>query len=252
MRPRASNQIPARSGHVRIVGGWFVMTVLVSATFVGLSLWQCRRAAETRALKALWEDHTTLKKFDPVGAAVYPEAVLYRRVTIQGVLMGERQLLIDNQIAQGRVGYHVLTPLHVVASDTVLLVNRGWVAAPLDRSRRPVIDQPTGIVTVRGILDHFPRVALRLPGADVPQGAWPKVVQLIDPIHIRDSLQSSTVLPWQLLLDPTAPDGYLRDWHKDQFNPARNISYAVQWLLFAALAWGMFVRFRLSHRNQSR
>jgi surfeit locus 1 family protein len=45
-----------------------------------------------------------------------------------------------------------------------------------------------------------------------------------------------------VLLDPQAPDGYVRDWHPPGMSPARHWSYAIQWWSFAALAlvlWGV-------------
>jgi surfeit locus 1 family protein len=39
-----------------------------------------------------------------------------------------------------------------------------------------------------------------------------------------------------LLLDPGAPQGYVRDWHPPGLAPLRHLSYALQWWCFAALA----------------
>jgi surfeit locus 1 family protein len=37
-----------------------------------------------------------------------------------------------------------------------------------------------------------------------------------------------------VLLDPTAADGYVRDWQPPGLPPARHWAYAIQWWLFAA------------------
>jgi surfeit locus 1 family protein len=37
-----------------------------------------------------------------------------------------------------------------------------------------------------------------------------------------------------VLLDPTAADGYVRDWQPPGVPPARHWAYAIQWWLFAA------------------
>jgi cytochrome oxidase assembly protein ShyY1 len=36
-----------------------------------------------------------------------------------------------------------------------------------------------------------------------------------------------------VLLDPSAADGYVRDWRPPGLPPARHLAYAIQWWLFA-------------------
>jgi surfeit locus 1 family protein len=42
---------------------------------------------------------------------------------------------------------------------------------------------------------------------------------------------------FQLLLDPAAPEGYVRDWAPPADRADRNLAYAVQWFGLAALAF---------------
>jgi cytochrome oxidase assembly protein ShyY1 len=44
------------------------------------------------------------------------------------------------------------------------------------------------------------------------------------------------VLHFQLLLDPTAPHGFVREWEPATDRADRNIAYAVQWFGLALLA----------------
>jgi surfeit locus 1 family protein len=45
----------------------------------------------------------------------------------------------------------------------------------------------------------------------------------------------------QLLLDPAAPLGYVRDWHVGGMAPTRHLAYALQWWAFGGLALGLYL-----------
>ena len=60
-----------------------------------------------------------------------------------------RQILIDNKVAAGRAGFHVVTPLSL-ADGRVVLVNRGWIAQTASRAVLPEAPPPPGVVTVQG------------------------------------------------------------------------------------------------------
>jgi len=53
--------------------------------------------------------------------------------------------------------------------------------------------------------------------------------------------------PRILLLDPGAPDGYLREWQPPGLPPLRHWSYALQWWAFAVAA--VVIWFVLSWRK---
>ena len=48
----------------------------------------------------------------------------------------------------------------------------------------------------------------------------------------------SPVFDYQVLLDPGAPEGYVRDWRAPGVAPERHLSYAGQWLALAVGAFG--------------
>lgn len=222
-------------------GVWTLVLVLAATfLFFMLSAWQWRRAEQREALRARWEDHSTPVVLDPAQVAETPDFVLYRAVMAEGRYAAERQLLLDNRTRRGAVGYEVLTPLYLPQGD-VLLVNRGWVPLGKTRATRPRVDVTGPDGMVQGRLDHFPRVGLRLSGSEEPQPPWPAVVQLVDPDRLS-ALYGARVLPLQLLLDPRAPQGYVRDWRKDHIDPQRNRGYAIQWLAFAVLTWVFYLR----------
>lgn len=101
------------------------------------------------------------------------------------------------------------------------------------------IRQPS--VRITGMVDRFPRVGLKLEGAEIPSAGWPAVVQLVDPARIGERL-GYPVLPYQVLADDTAAEAYTRAWKETRLDPGKNLGYALQWFLFAAVALVLYVR----------
>ena len=125
--PRMPMMISAR----RFRPTWWgvALTVAGCAAFISLGNWQTRRAQEKRALAAKVDaalNGPPLKlPPQPVAATDYA----LRRVVAQGEFVPEHTVFLDNKIHQGRVGYEVVTPLHLADSPLHVLVDRGWVPA---------------------------------------------------------------------------------------------------------------------------
>ncbi|MGZ8216508.1 SURF1 family protein [Methylomagnum sp.] len=213
----------------------------VLAVFVNLGLWQLRRADEKTALM----DARELRGQDaPVrlsGAEASPDDLRYRRVVVSGEYDAAHQFLVDNQIHEQRPGYHVLTPLRLEGGNAAVLVNRGWVPVGADRTRLPAVALQATHAEISGVADHFPGVGLKLKGAEIPAPGWPAVVQLPEPAPLAERL-GYPVLPYQVLLDPSADEGYVRAWREVRLTPEKNRGYALQWFLFALVATIIYLR----------
>ena len=175
------------------------------------------------------------------GAETAADALRYRPVEVSGAYDPDHQFLVDNQVRGGKPGYLVLTPLRIAGTGMAVLVNRGWVPLGADRARKPEVGFDTQAVHVSGIADYFPRVGFKLRGAEIPGPGWPSVVQVPEPGPLAERL-GYPVLPYQVLLDPAAPDGYVRAWHEVSPDPGKNRGYALQWFLFATVAAVLYVR----------
>src|SRR5712692_1841932 len=105
------------------------LALAACAAGIALGNWQSRRAEEKRALGARLE-----------------------QVSVQGVFVAGRTVLLDNKTRRGRVGYEVVTPLKLGDSMHVL-VNRGWI----ERERISELRTPAGEVRIEGIaLERLP------------------------------------------------------------------------------------------------
>lgn len=162
-------------------------------------------------------------------------------VTAQGVWLPDSTIYLDNKIYQQRVGYQVLTALQLDGSRSVVLVNRGWAAAPRLRSDLPVVATPSGHVSLVGFARKFEDKVFEF-GQPEPEGpVWQHVRE-------QDYRQRSRldVLPFIVLQSDGLPagavaDGLVRDWNdiRSPDNPAwRHIGYAIMWVVFALMALG--------------
>jgi surfeit locus 1 family protein len=202
---------------------------------------QLHRAEEKEALIALRQRQAKTPALALSELPAPPDELRYRNVTARGVYDAGHQFLLDNQVHAGQVGYFVLTPLRLAGSDHAVLVNRGWVPAPPERTVLPPVTVREASVDVRGTVDHFPSTGLRLSGAEVPAPGWPAVVQLIDAPTLS-TLLGYPLLPYQVLLEVSQAEGYVRDWKPANVDPGKNRGYALQWFAFAATLAFLFVR----------
>lgn len=220
-----------KTGRTVFKPGWIptLAVVLIVPVLLSLGFWQLGRADEKRALS----DRQKVRQIEPairlMGEQGSLEELRYRNVEVSGRYDTEHQFLIDNQVANGVVGFFVLTPLRIDRSRAVL-VNRGWIPMGRDRAELPDISLGITDVDVTGMVDHFPSVGYRLQGAEIPTDGWPAVVQVVDEKVLSDRLGYS-LLPDQILLDPQHEGGYLRQWKPaaPRMTPEKHVGYAFQW-----------------------
>jgi len=213
----------------RWLGPWWA--VLLAATGVAIGgtagLWQLGRAAEKRELEARFAAGGAAGALQQLVASEAAPRFRYRTVRLTGRYDPDHQLLLDNISYAGRPGYQVLTPF--TAAEGTVLVNRGWVPASGDRRILPDIAVDGGPREIAGRIEWLPRpgIALAAPSPP-PEAPWPR--RLLFPTSGQASAQLGIALrEYQLLLDPAAPDGYVREWHPGGMGPDRHMAYAVQW-----------------------
>ena len=128
--------------------------IAVVAVCVTAGLWQRDRMQQKLALRAQIE---TASRSEPVAMPRVTDwaAWRFRPVRATGEFDAAHQILLDNRIRAGRVGYDVVAPLRL-ADGRVVLVERGWVAAGATRADIPDAPPPRGEVTVVGRINQPP------------------------------------------------------------------------------------------------
>lgn len=210
----------------------FVVMLLV-ALCLGMAWLQLWRA-ETRGAK--FEREQAALASTPISLSPQQrgrENLLDRAATARGRWLPAKTLYLDNKIYRGRAGYHVLTPLQLSGSEVVVLVNRGWIAAPRLRSELPSVPSATGEIEVSGVTRSFETRIFELQDT-LPQGAIWQHVREAD--YRRHS--GLDALPVLLLQTDAQADGLIRDWGSPA-NPAyKHYGYMAMWLVFALMAAG--------------
>jgi surfeit locus 1 family protein len=210
-----------------------VATVLLLPVLVGLGFWQLRRADEKRLLIEQYErGANTVQLLNATTADKLPPQ---QEITTRGKYDGSHQVLLDNMPSPKRVvgagpGYEILTPLQL-DDGAIVLVNRGWVPLGRTRAELPAIPVGTDSRSVRGRFVELSRPGFRMGSPDT-QTSWPRVLNYPNSDDLR-KLYGSKLLTRIVLLDPSEPDGFDRDWSArltfGEFGPERHIAYAIQW-----------------------
>lgn len=213
----------------RWLGPWWAVLLAAAGVAIGSSagLWQLGRAAEKRDLEARFAAGGAAGALQQLVASEAAPEFRYRTVQLTGRYDPEHQLLLDNISHERQPGYQVLTPF--TTDGGTVLVNRGWVPANGDRRILPDIAVHGGTREIVGRIEWLPRPGIELAAVVPPPDApWPR--RLLFPTSAEASAQLGVSLrDYQLLLDPDAADGYVREWRPGGMEPGRHTAYAVQW-----------------------
>jgi surfeit locus 1 family protein len=134
-----------------------IAALIALALTVYLATWQQGRASEKRLLQATFDQRASDGPVTLMADTRDADQLRYRQARATGRWDARGQIFIDNKFdTLGRVGYHVMTPLKLVdgglASETRVLVNRGWAARGPRYPVPPEMPVPEGVVSVSGMV----------------------------------------------------------------------------------------------------
>ncbi|MBV9882018.1 MAG: SURF1 family protein [Sphingomonadaceae bacterium] len=208
---------------------------LASILFAGLAIWQVERRSEKLALIEAVTQRLHAPPAAAPGPADWPQITsagdAYRPVRIGGVFLHERETLVQAATGLGP-GYWVLTPLRTEAGWTVL-VNRGFVPADAPGRALRRAGEPTGPVTVTGLLRITEPGGAFLHANDPAHDRW----YSRDVAAIAAARGLGTVAPY--FIDAAAGQG---DPHQPRGGltvvsfPNNHLQYALTWAALAALS----------------
>jgi surfeit locus 1 family protein len=206
-----------------------IIYILVLLGLIGLGFWQLDRAEVKRSLlqQQQMQVATVLEfKSDSEDNA---DKLRYKPIIAHGHYDITAQFLCDNQIVNGKAGYFVLTPFILAGGKKAVLVNRGWVVANPNRHILPNVRMKTLPTVIKGRINKFPSVGIKLAGAETPTNTVPAVVQVVDSQVLAKKLGYS-LFSFQVELDPATAEGYKREWlNNTLMPPEQHIAYAMQW-----------------------
>jgi cytochrome oxidase assembly protein ShyY1 len=241
---------PAWLALIAVVIGFVVLAVTV------LAPWQFDREADREAQQAAIDAASALPPV-PLGEVVAPGQGVeaddaWARVELTGSYLPAAEALVRLRVVDGKPAFEVLTPFRT-SDGRLLTVGRGSVTAPDVRVVPDFAAPPEGTVTIEG--------RLRVDESD-PQDRPVLTTEGHRQLYAADSraLAAATGLalePGYVALAPDQP-GVLTPLPVEPGTggaPFTNLSYALQWLTFGAialfaLAW--FVRLELLQRRGER
>jgi len=203
-----------------------------------LGFWQLDRAGQKRVvheqylaqIQAAELDLNTFSNLRNDNA----DGLMWRQVKITGRFDPDFQIMLDNQISNGKTGYFILTPFVAAGGEDRVLINRGWLAAPADRKTVPVISTPAEEITIHATVAAPPATGLFLGGESIETlVAGIYRAQRID-IGEISALMRKHLPPYVLRLEPASPHGFVREWPAPGSGEAKHLGYAFQWFVLAA------------------
>lgn len=240
---------------------WILTTLLVIAgvgVLIRLGIWQLDRLAwrksfNERASTQMAAPLLDLNREIPTDDLYDME---YRSVQVSGVYDFSQEVLLRNQVWEGRLGYRVLTPLLVEGKPQAVLVDRGWI--PFDEAAYPErlkFEEP-GRVTLVGMIRR-PQEKAEIGGVPDPTlapgenrlEAW----NVVNVMRIGQQSGLDLLPVWiQQAPDPRWVGMPYRALPEIEITEGPHMGYALQWFTFAAilgLGYPVFLRRQLHPRR---
>lgn len=210
-----------------------VLALAAAAGCIRLGFWQLDRLAARRARNAVIAERL---QAPPAPLAELPGdtgAMRYRRVSTRGRYDFARELVLTNRARNGSPGVNLVTPLRVPGSDTLVLVNRGWVYSPDGTTLRLEDWREPDSAAVAGYVE--PLVSGRGSGSIAGR---PAALRWLDREEVARRL-GAPVAPFVIMqTEGGAPagDSVPPRLTLPRVEEGAHLGYAVQWFSFAAIA----------------
>ena len=215
------------------------------AVTASLGRWQLSRATQKETLQHQIHQGEIRETIDTkeLLATQSIATEMYRPVTLRGTWLARYTVFLDNREMDEKAGFFVVTPLRLEHSDTVILVQRGWVLRNfLDRTALPEVDTPAGPVQVSGRIAPPPSKLFEFKGPDTGV-----IRQNLDLPQFR--VETGLPLLGVTVLQTGAPsEGLQRNWPPVNSGVETNYGYAFQWFSMSALIAILYVWFQIVRR----
>ena len=211
-----------------------IFFVFFAVLFFSLGLWQIERGQAKTSILVEFEDN--LKK---TPTSLNYESKKWDRIYIKGKWDNSKQILVDNVINRGVAGYKVLTPLRIMETNQLILVDRGWIKQNKFRDILPNIELVEGDEVISGILE-YPELGLVLSD-DLVSKEWPKISQTKN-LEVLSKEYDEVIYPMILLADPILKNSleYIKITPTNM-TPIKHYGYSAQWFLMFVVLCLMYL-----------
>jgi len=216
------------------------------ALLIGLGVWQLKRLEWKQGLIAQIEARTkgppiTLE--DAVALAGQGRDPSYYRVRVDGRFHHAKERYLY-AVSEGRVGWHVITPLETEDGD-IVLVDRGFVPDELKDPSARALGQVENVVTVIGIARSPETQTLFTPDNEpkVNRWFWRDLAGMARSMFPAGTID---VAPFFLEADKSKVPGFWPEGGQTRLEiPNNHLQYAITWFLLGAcllIVYGLYVR----------
>ncbi|MFP6801996.1 MAG: SURF1 family protein [Pseudomonadales bacterium] len=219
-------------GRVLIRVNWFIVAgiVLIAAGFIRLGIWQLDRASEKMALQTAMQQEQQKEAINIEDIILTRDGTIPNlHVTLAGEYINEKSFLLVPQSYNGQLGFGVITPFRLQNSNRIVLVDRGWITVASGAQLN------FGLVV--GTRQLTAQIHLRSgsPGSDErpDTSSWPVQIRRLD-VDVISEILGEDLFPYPVRLNEDQPGVLIRHWTAVTANSNANISYAIQWFVFAA------------------
>jgi surfeit locus 1 family protein len=235
------------------LAGLTALTLCLLALLVGLGVWQIQRLAWKEGLIAEIETRTKAPPVDlpeAIATARSGSDVSYLRVKADGHFLNDRERYLF-AVADGTVGWDVITPLKTADGD-VLLVNRGFVPDALRDPSSREQGEPEGLVTVTGLARTPETQGSFTPDNEPARNRWfwrdlPSMAASMFPG------ESVKLAPFFLDAEKSdVPEGWPLGGQTRLDLPNNHLQYAITWFALAAAIAALYVYYVVSRLRETR
>ena len=229
-----------------IIPGLF--TALAFVCLVGLGIWQLERLHEKEALLARiaerLEQAPVALPAESEWAALAPSDYDYRKVTLTGRFLHQRETHLFSFIAKGErgdtiPGYMVFTPL-VLENGATVIINRGFVPEALKDQSLRTAGQLEGPVSITGLMRAPEKRGLFTPADSIEKNIY----FTRDAKILAEALKLPRVAAFTIDADETpVPGGAPLGGQTIVSVPNNHLQYALTWFALALALLGVFVAF---------
>ncbi|TMN80945.1 MULTISPECIES: SURF1 family protein [unclassified Pseudoalteromonas] len=209
------------------------MVVVVVLVCVRLGFWQLERGEKKQ------QQLTAIAQIQTHGVMNWSQLLELPKqwnktgvlVELKGTFLSEHYWLLDNQVYNGQVGYDLLALLKPNNDTRAVLVNLGWVRAPVSRDFLPKVVLPQGEFTVKAQIKENNLSSFTLEDKTA-SGDLPKRIQSIDLSFIK----SQTNIPLVNFMAYRQGEGdemAIPHYKAVVMSPQKHNAYALQWFLIA-------------------
>lgn len=213
-----------------------LFTLLFLPLLISLGFWQLQRAEEKTAMAEAFEQkrHRPPVPVESITERT-PQSLAYLPVQLRGRYRDELSFLLDNRVQRGEYGNEVLTAFEL-DSGSLVLVNRGWMAA--DPGRVRVLEIPAAVS--RGVVTGHVYVSPGEPyllSEQVLSPPWPIRIQAVEMDKMARAIgePAGGLFPYPVRIDAGQPGALSVDWQVINVSPDKHTGYAVQWFSMAAV-----------------